>query len=160
MTVAVPRALYDSFTGTLEDRVTAFLVALQAHRQTIGVPAPVEDPVVEAIARGGGAFAIEEPPEPGTPAQPEPPQTPEPEPELTRLQLRLWLAVTKSIPLTRVEEEIGMLTEPERTVAQIKWAEATRYLRTDPLLAGIGAGLGLTPEDIDAGFIEAREMWP
>lgn len=52
--IEIPAAVYAAFDGTLETRVAAFMQALEEHRFTVGVPAPVEDPLVEAIARAGG----------------------------------------------------------------------------------------------------------
>jgi hypothetical protein len=49
---------------SLTSRVEAFSAALDAHRYTEGEAAPVEDPLVEQIARAGGMGAVEIEPEP------------------------------------------------------------------------------------------------
>jgi hypothetical protein len=67
----IDRATYDSFDGTLEQRVADFIAALAAHSSTVDQPAPTEHPLVEALARAGGMEAAEiappvpEPPPPG-----------------------------------------------------------------------------------------------
>jgi hypothetical protein len=40
-------------------RVEAFRRALDEHRFTVGVPAPAEDPLIDAIGRSGGMEAVE-----------------------------------------------------------------------------------------------------
>ena len=40
-------------------RVESFRRALDEHRFTVGVPAPAEDPLIDAITRAGGMEAIE-----------------------------------------------------------------------------------------------------
>lgn len=72
----MPRELYDGFAGTLESRVTAFKAAVQAHKFTEGVPAPIEDPIVEHLARSSDTLQIVEPAGPAHPAQPETPSEP------------------------------------------------------------------------------------
>ena len=68
--IEIARAVYDGFAGTLEQRVADFAVALEAHRTSVGLPAPVEAPLVEAIARAGGMaeVTIVDPPAPPTPS--------------------------------------------------------------------------------------------
>jgi hypothetical protein len=60
----------------LTARVVAFVAALEAHKLTVDVPAPTEDPLIDAIARAGGMDAVEIEPEPAPPAPPEPPADP------------------------------------------------------------------------------------
>lgn len=52
--IQIARSDYESWQGALESRVAAFEAELAAHALTIGVPAPVEGPLVEMIARNGG----------------------------------------------------------------------------------------------------------
>jgi hypothetical protein len=40
-------------------RVEAFRHALDVHRFTVGVPAPAEDPLIDAITRAGGMDSVE-----------------------------------------------------------------------------------------------------
>ena len=55
--------------------VSAFATAVEAHRYTVGVPAPTADPVVELVVRQyGGKYDIE--PEPAPQPEPEPEQPP------------------------------------------------------------------------------------
>ena len=66
----IMRSIADGFAPSLRERVEAFEAALQAHRQTVDVPRPVEAPLVEAIvsAGGWGAVQIIEDPEQPRPA--------------------------------------------------------------------------------------------
>ncbi|MBR0647536.1 hypothetical protein [Plastoroseomonas hellenica] len=75
MSVLLPRPVIDALGGgdALNSRITDFQAALAAHRLTEGVAAPVEDPLVESLARSGEAWAAEPAPEaPPPPAEPEP----------------------------------------------------------------------------------------
>lgn len=75
MSVLLPAAIIDAFGGgdALNTRITAFQAALEAHRLTEGVAAPVEDPLVESLARSGEAWVAEPVPEAPPPlAEPEP----------------------------------------------------------------------------------------
>lgn len=45
----------------MEARAAAFLAALEAHRFTVDVPAPVEDELIERIARSGEAIEPRDP---------------------------------------------------------------------------------------------------
>ena len=84
----------------------------------------------------------------------EPPAPVNPIPNITRRQLRLWL-VRQGIALSDVEAAIEALPEPGRTEAQIEWADASTYERSNPLIESIGTTIGLTPEEIDDGFRNA-----
>ncbi|WP_336810940.1 hypothetical protein [Bosea sp. MMO-172] len=77
-----------------------------------------------------------------------------PIPNITRRQLRLWL-VRQGIALADVEAAIGSLPAPVRAEAQIEWADASAYERSNPLIGSIGAAIGLSPEQIDDGFRDA-----
>lgn len=78
----------------------------------------------------------------------EPYLAPEPPvPDITRRQLRLWL-VRNGVALASVEAAIDGMPEPARTEAQIEWADASLYSLSNPLVAQIGASVGLT--DIEA----------
>jgi hypothetical protein len=55
----IMRSIADGFAPSLRERVGAFEVALQAHRQTVDVPRPVEAPLVEAIVSAGGWGAVQ-----------------------------------------------------------------------------------------------------
>lgn len=74
MSVLLPAAIIDAFGGgdALNTRIAAFQAALVTHRLTEGVAAPVEDPLVESLARSGETWAAEPVPEAPPPAEPEP----------------------------------------------------------------------------------------
>ena len=54
MPITITAEQYAAFGGTLEARVAAHQAALADHAQTVGVPRPVEDWIVDAIAAAGG----------------------------------------------------------------------------------------------------------
>jgi hypothetical protein len=67
-------------------------------------------------------------------------------------QLRLGL-VRNGISLTQVDDAIAAMPDgPAKDEAKIEWEYATSFNRTHSLLELIGAGFGLSPEQID-------EMW-
>lgn len=149
-TITVPRALYDSFGGELEARVAAFVTALEEHRLTVGVPAPVEHPLIDVLARNGAEIEIEEPP---TPSEGEP----NPYPPLTARQLRLWL-LSRGITRVMVDAALHALPPEEIEAAEIEWEYSQEYRRDHRLIVQIGAAFDLTPEDIDAAWPEAASL--
>jgi hypothetical protein len=76
--IEIARAVYAGFAGTLEGRDADFAAALEVHRTSVGLPAPVEASLVEAIARAGGmdAVTIVDPPTPPAPPDQGQPLTP------------------------------------------------------------------------------------
>lgn len=50
---------FDGTTAQLQQRVSAFAQAVQAHAATVGVPAPREEDWIEELARSGIAFQVE-----------------------------------------------------------------------------------------------------
>ncbi|HEV7286780.1 MAG TPA: hypothetical protein VGN75_18160 [Kaistia sp.] len=57
--------------SAIAERVAAHVAALEAHRSTVDVPAPTEDPVIEQIACAGGMDAVVvEPADPRVPDVP------------------------------------------------------------------------------------------
>jgi len=73
---------------------------------------------------------------------------------LTRRQLRLWL-LGRGIMGADIEAAIATLPAGERDTALIEWQDSSEYRRDHPVLAQVAAVLGLTAEDIDAGWAEA-----
>lgn len=51
---------------------------------------------------------------------------------------------------------INALSGAEKLAAQIKW-EAANWYRADPLFNSLGAGIGMSPTDIDDAFREGRD---
>lgn len=81
-----------------------------------------------------------------------------PVPPLNRCQLRLWL-LTMAITDEQVETQIAAI--PDATVraqARIQWEDAPVYRHDNPLVLQIGAALGLTQAQIDAGFRAAAVL--
>lgn len=73
---------------------------------------------------------------------------------ITARQLRLWL-MSQERALTDVDAAIAALPEAQREPARVEWEYSTEYDRDHPLIAAIGAALGFTNDEIDAGFLEA-----
>lgn len=108
----IARSLIASLEGSLPERVAAFAAAQQAHQFTVGAPAPIEDPLIEAIVRAGGLDFIEIVEAPAAPAQPSipppPPSPPLPTRRLAVLEFRgrLW-------PAERLAITTAGMTVPE-----------------------------------------------
>lgn len=83
------------------------------------------------------------------------PEAPPPIPPVTRRQLRIWLR-RRGITSAMVEAAIGQIEdEDQRDEALIEWHDATAYDRAHPFVALIGAALGFSSEQMDAGWREA-----
>jgi hypothetical protein len=168
MTIAIPRAVYDGFGGMLETRIAGFHAALEAHRATEGIPAPIEDPIVEAIAKAGGGFTIEAPP---TPAAAEPPPVPALQASITSTQLFLVLpaaglateaeaiaaAQTGAVPAA-IDAVFAGLPAEQAFAARIRFARMTSIAREDPLVAALAAARSLTTAELDALFATAAAL--
>lgn len=92
------------------------------------------------------------PMDPGPIEQPPPEPTPGEiralMPTLTARQLRLAM-------LTRLDEVEGIIEASGDRAMQIEWEYATTFERLHPAIIGIGAALGLTPEEIDTLWLDA-----
>lgn len=76
-------------------------------------------------------------------------------PSLTARQLRLGL-VSNGISLSSVTATIGgMPAGPDKDKAQIEWEYASTFNRMHPLIATVGAALGLNEEEIDNMWLAA-----
>ena len=86
------------------------------------------------------------------PIEPGPPPTPEElrtsMPSLTARQLRLGL-------LDYQDQVEQIITDSNDRALQIEWEYATTFERLHPAIVSIGAALDLTPEQIDAMWIDA-----
>lgn len=84
----------------------------------------------------------------------EPPPEPDQEdlrasmPTLTARQLRLAL-------LSRLDEVEGIIEASGDRALQIEWEYATTFERLHPAIVSIGDALGMTPEEIDALWLDA-----
>ncbi|WP_246806861.1 hypothetical protein [Ensifer sp. ENS04] len=77
---------------------------------------------------------------------------------LTARQLRLGL-VDSGFSLTQVSAVIDALPAgPDKEKAQIEWEYATTFNRTHPLIATVGAALGLTEAQIDTMWSAALNL--
>jgi hypothetical protein len=150
--IEITRATYDGFTGTLEQRVADFVAALEAHRTSVGVPAPVEAPLVEAIARAGGMDAVTiidppPPPEPFTPPDP----GPAPPPLIPKLLVVERIGVAGKLRDARAALKIGRpddeLSDAELLLRE-RWEAATTIAQDDAQLRGFLATLDLDPDQI------------
>lgn len=77
---------------------------------------------------------------------------------LTARQLRLGL-VNNGFSLAQVEAAIGALPEgADKEKAQIEWQYAGEFNRDHPLLVAIAAQLGISTEQFDVMWAEARKL--
>jgi hypothetical protein len=68
-------------------------------------------------------------------------------------------AILATMGLTgRVNEIIGSLPEPQRTVVQAAWAGDAKLARTGATVMALGAALGMTGEEMDALFVAAEAI--
>lgn len=87
--------------------------------------------------------------------EPPPPAVP---PTVSARQIRLWL-VGHGIGLDAVDAAIDAIPdESQRGVVRIEWEYAPYVERSHPMLVPLGESLGMTPEQIDAAFIEASTL--
>lgn len=133
--------------------------------------APPEIPVNYNASFTGEGWALEEilppPPQvldplpnlPELPDIPLPPPPPPPVPMITARQLRLAL-LRLGVTGAQVEAQIATIpgTDADREAAMIEWEYATTYQRDHPLVAMLGAALGLTEAQIDAAWMEAATI--
>jgi hypothetical protein len=147
--IEIARAGYDGFAGTLEQRVTDFIAALEAHRTSVGIPAPVEAPLIEAIARAGGMAVV-------TIIDPQPP-APRPEPAIPLPVLVSKLLLVERIgaagklrdaraalKISRPDDE---LTDAELLLRE-RWEAASTIAQDDAQVRGFLAALGLDSDQI------------
>lgn len=147
--IEIPRVVYDAFAGTLEQRVADFSGALEAHRFSVGEPAPVEAPLVEAIARAGGMaeVVIVDPPPPAPEPEPLPP-APVLIPKLVVVE-RIGFA--GKLRAARAALKIGQpddaLTDAELLLRE-RWEAASAIAPDDAQVRAFVASLGLDPDAI------------
>jgi hypothetical protein len=83
---------------------------------------------------------------------------PGPFPTVTRRQLRIWLR-RRGITSAVVEAAIDQIEDADqRDEALIEWRDSVVYDRAHPFVALIGAALGFTAEQMDAGWREAARI--
>jgi hypothetical protein len=147
--IEIARAGYDGFAGTLEQRVTDFIAALEAHRISVGVPAPVEAPLIEAIARAGGMaeVTIVDPPPP-----PPPPEPALPPPVLvSKLLLVERIGAASKLRDARAALKIGRpdaeLTDAELLLRE-RWEAASTIAQDDAQVRSFLTALALDPDVI------------
>lgn len=90
------------------------------------------------------------PPQPEASTAPVVPQT------VSMRQARL--ALLSAGELAGVDAAIAAMPEPNRSVAKIAWEYSTEVQRTDALVTGIAAGLGMSEQQIDDLFIAAAQL--
>lgn len=73
-------------------------------------------------------------------------------------QIRLWL-ISNNISLAQIDTLINAIEDPmQREYAKVEWEFAPYIERNHPLVATFASALGLTEEQIDAGFITASTL--
>lgn len=147
--IEIARAGYDGFAGTLEQRVSDFMAALEAHRSSVGIPAPVEAPLIEAIARAGGMAEV-------TIVDP-PPPAPLPEPALpppvlvSKLLLVERIGAASKLRDARAALKIGRpdaeLTDAELLLRE-RWEAASTIGQDDAQVRSFLTALALDPDVI------------
>lgn len=102
---------------------------------------------------------------PDVPIEPyTPPDPPTPEeirqhmPPLTARQFRLGLVEAGISPSTVTTTIAAMPAGPDRDKAQIEWEYATTFNRMHPLIATVGAALGLSDVQIDAMWLASVSL--
>lgn len=83
----------------------------------------------------------------------------QPVPEsVTAWQIRRWL-ISQGISLAKVDAAIAAIPDAaQREAAKVDWEYAPYVERSHPMLVPLGAALGMTPEQIDAAFVEAAGL--
>ena len=138
----VPHAMAAAFGEDLAPRVEAFMAAVAAHRLTVDEPAPVEAPLIEAIARAGGmaALVIEAPEAPATPPAPL---------FIEKLILVERLSAVGLLRDARAALKIGQpdaeLSDAELLLRE-RWDAAQRIAKNDAMVRDFLAGLGADPD--------------
>jgi hypothetical protein len=87
------------------------------------------------------------------PAEPAPPLVPQ---EVTMRQARL--ALLGAGLLAQIDPAIETLSSPQKEVARIEWDYSSAVKRDQPLVAVLGAELGLTSAQLDQLFITAAGL--
>jgi hypothetical protein len=143
MALIVNQATADALGFSLPAAVLAHKAAVEAHRLTVGVPAPTAHPIVEAIVRQhGGLFSVVESEAP----------VEEGPLRVTRAQARI--ALSRAGLLSAVEAAVSAADEETR----IWYADAGVWKRNAAPVVSLGASLNLTPAQIDALFITASQI--
>ncbi|MCA3377153.1 MAG: hypothetical protein INF64_08495 [Roseomonas sp.] len=147
----IPQAAIDAFGNTLENRVTAYLDAIESHKFSIGIPRPSEHPLVEAIASAGGMSAIEIIPsntEPSTGVR-----------QVTNFQARaLLLSMPGSAEGRTMFDDVDDALRAMGGVPWQAWEYTTIFPRDSALIAAIGTQFNLTEAQIDEMFIAAAAI--
>lgn len=71
-----------------------------------------------------------------------------PPPNVTPRQIRQALIIS-GVSIASIEAAIASLPEPHKSFAQIEWEYSTAFIRTNPLVAQIGAIVGFNEEQLD-----------
>lgn len=89
------------------------------------------------------------------------PVAPEPEPvpeTVTATQIRLWL-VRNGISMVQVSAAISAIeNQQEKAEAEVLWEYAPYVERTNPLVAAIAGGFGMSDQAVDQAFREASAL--
>ena len=84
---------------------------------------------------------------------------PEPEAIPTEVTMRqARLALLGAGKLAGVDAAIASMPEPQKTAAKIEWESSQVLQRSNPLVAQLGAALGLDDAAIDALLVEAAKL--
>jgi hypothetical protein len=159
--VKIPRSLYETYGGNLEKRIAAHRKALEEHALTVGVPAPIEDELVNILARMNEAVEVEDPPppppmaeitkvDPNEPPPPPPGGAPTAPPPSSPVlsQRQFFVGMAKKDVITQ-QEAMAFLTQREIPAMM---AQAIQMAVDMELLPE-----GMTAFDIEASVIAATQ---
>lgn len=68
------------------------------------------------------------------------------------------LAILNAGLMTNVETILNAMESPEKEAALIEWEYSTTFKRLSPLVVSLGPQLGLTDDQIDALFDQAKDL--
>ena len=78
---------------------------------------------------------------------------------VTRWQMRSWLWRVKGIPPATVSAMLEQIQDVgARTQAMIDWGDAPIVRRDHPMIASLGAALGMNAAAVDQGFRDAAAL--
>lgn len=147
----IPQAAIDAFGPTLAERVEAYMQAVQAHKYSVGIPRPSENPLVEAIAAAGGVDAIEIIPSPDEP--------PHRFRQVTNFQARaLLMSMPGSAEGRSLFDDVDDALRAMGGIPWQAWEYTTVFPRESALIAAIGAQLNLTDAQLDEMFVAASAI--
>lgn len=85
------------------------------------------------------------------------PPAAQPIPDVTPRQIRQAL-VLSGVSLASIDAAIDTLPEPTKSLVRIEWEYSVAFIRTNPLVAQVGAIIGWTSDQLDALWRFAKTL--